>query len=43
MTADAKTSPYINPSVDSKFYEFRIMPAAEDEQLNRAFTAATQQ
>jgi len=43
MTADAKTNIYINPAEDSKLYEFRILPAAEDEELSRAFTAATQQ
>ena len=43
MTADGKASPYVNPSVDSKFYEFRIMTADEDTQLNTAFIAATQQ
>jgi spermidine/putrescine transport system substrate-binding protein len=43
MTPDGKASPFVNPSVDSKFYEFRILPPAEDEELNRAFTEATQQ
>jgi spermidine/putrescine transport system substrate-binding protein len=43
MTADGKDSPFVNPSADSKFYEFRILPPAEDEELNRAFTEATQQ
>ena len=43
MSADAKTNIYINPAEDSKLYEFRILPPAEDEELSRAFTAATQQ
>ncbi|MGZ4703512.1 MAG: ABC transporter substrate-binding protein [Acidimicrobiales bacterium] len=43
MSPDAKDSIYINPAADSKLYEFRILPAAEDEELSRAFTAATQQ
>lgn len=43
MSADAKESIYINPAADSKLYEFRILPPAEDEELSRAFTAATQQ
>ena len=43
MTADGKASPFVNPSVDSKFYEFRILTADEDQQLSTAFTAATQQ
>lgn len=38
-----KTNIYINPAEDSKLYEFRILPPAEDEELSRAFTAATQQ
>ena len=43
MSADAKQSLYINPAEDSKLYEFRILPPAENEELSRAFTAATQQ
>jgi spermidine/putrescine transport system substrate-binding protein len=43
MSAEAKQSIYINPAADSKLYEFRILPPAEDEELSRAFTAATEQ
>ena len=43
MSEEAKKSIYINPAVDSKLYEFRLLPPNEDEELNRAFTAATQQ
>ncbi|MCU0268087.1 MAG: spermidine/putrescine ABC transporter substrate-binding protein [Acidimicrobiales bacterium] len=43
MSEEARNSPFINPPAGAKLYEFRILTPEEDEELNRAFVAATQQ
>jgi spermidine/putrescine transport system substrate-binding protein len=43
MTAEAQSSPFINPPPTPKLYDFRTLTPEEDERLGRAFAEATQQ
>ena len=43
MSATAQASPFINPPATPPLYEFDVLPAADAEELTRAFTAATEQ
>lgn len=43
MTAEAKANPVINPSADAKLYAWRDLTDDEQNQLDEAFVAATQQ
>jgi len=43
MSPEAQKDPLLNPPDSPKLYEFKILTADEDEELNRAFVEATQQ
>ncbi len=43
MSAEAKTNALLNPPTVPKLYEFKILTEEEDQKLNEAFVAATQQ
>ncbi len=43
MTAEGKANTFINPTDLTLLHDFRDLTAAEDEEISRAFVAATQQ